>query len=201
MSSTQINNGQINSQDLSFSDISRIAGISSTDWSWAALFADLDNDGWKDIFVTNGTRRDINNKDYFKALKNKRFDEIQKNMVELTKDIPSEAVDNYVFKNNGDLTFSNVIQEWGLSFVGFSNGVAYADLDNDGDLEIVLSNLDSASLVYENLSNTILKNRFLRFKLEGPPGNAFGIGTKVQIYYQGNQQFQELTLTTTDKHG
>ena len=191
----QINNGQINSQDLSFSDISRIAGISSTDWSWAALFADLDNDGWKDIFVTNGTRRDINNKDYFKALKNKRFDEIRENMVELTKDIPSEAIDNYVFKNNGDLTFSNVIQQWGLSFVGFSNGVAYADLDNDGDLEIVLSNIDSTSLIYENLSNSIQNNRFLRFKLQGPPGNAFGIGTKVHIYYQGNQQFQELTLT------
>ena len=126
----QLNNGIADDGLPHFSDIARFTGTSSTDWSWAGLFADLDNDGWKDIFITNGTRKDINNKDYFKEI-DKADSKTRKTFdyLELSLNMPSERIDNYAFKNHGDLTFSNVIKDWGLSYEGFSNGAAYADLE------------------------------------------------------------------------
>ncbi len=121
----QLNNGVNASGYPSFSDVARITGVATTDWSWAGLFADLDNDGWKDIFITNGTRKDINNKDYFNLIdkaspaKRETFD-----YVELSKNIPHERVDNYAFKNLGDLNFENAVESWGLSYEGYSNGAA-----------------------------------------------------------------------------
>ncbi len=188
----QMNNGNvINDSIPDFSNVSRIAGVATTDWSWGPLFADLDNDGWKDIFVANGARREINNQDYFNALgkdKNPRDSLLQKSLA-----IPSEKIDNFVFKNNGDLTFSMVNKDWGLVFEGFSNGSAYADLDNDGDLEIVLNNLDDHAVIFENFSSDYANFISLRFK--GPDKNKSGLGVKVTLTSNGFDQFEEMTLT------
>lgn len=159
-----------------FGDISRITGTSLTDWSWSPLIADFDNDGWKDIHVTNGTRRDINNKDYFKSLE-KYPNKASLSDLEKSQNIPFHRVDNYTFKNNGDLNFSNETKKWGLSFEGFSNGSAYGDLDNDGDLDIVVNNIDDPASIFENKTT----NGWLRVKFDGPADNKAGIGAKVEL--------------------
>ncbi|MBT8284170.1 MAG: VCBS repeat-containing protein, partial [Flavobacteriaceae bacterium] len=128
--SLQLNNGLLYDSLPDFSNISRLAGVSSTDWSWGPLFADLDNDGWKDIFISNGTRREINNRDFF--LNWEKEGRPMDNLLERSQTIPSEPIDNFVFRNNQDLTFSQMNETWGISFEGFSNGSVYADLDNDG---------------------------------------------------------------------
>jgi hypothetical protein len=179
-----------------FSDIARMAGMSSTDWSWAGLLADLDNDGWKDAFITNGTRRDINNKDYFNNIENASYREKQTfNNLDLTLNMPSEKVPNYCYKNNGDLSFQRVDQNWGLDFEGFSNGAAYADLDNDGDLEMILNNIDDRATVYENKASDLDYGNYIRFKMNGSKHNPFGLGTKVWLKNDNDLQYQQLTLS------
>ncbi len=189
--SLQINNGNINNSLPSFSNISRLGNIGLTDWSWGPLFADLDNDGWKDIFISNGTRREINNKDYFKSIASQKI--TKDSMLAKSLAIPSEKIDNFVFKNNGDLTFKKVNEEWGIVYKGFSNGSAYADLDNDGDLEIIINNIDDHASVFENLSAK--KNNFLSLNFIGSEKNRFGIGVKVTLKTDSLTQFQELTLS------
>lgn len=187
-----LNNGLLVNDTLpDFSNISRLGGVATTDWSWGALFADLDNDGWKDIFISNGTRREINNKDYFDALKKERL--TADVLLEKTLAIPSEKIDNYVFKNNKDLTFKKVNDDWGLVFKGFSNGCVYVDLDNDGDLEIVTNNIDDYAAVFEN--KNIENNHHLTLKFKGPDKNKFGLGVKVTAISDSTSQFQEMTLT------
>jgi len=189
--SLQMNNGNLTDTLPDFSNLSRLAGVSSTDWSWGPLFADLDNDGWKDIFISNGTRREINNRDFFLKIKDKGvpYDStLQKSL-----QIPSEKIDNYALKNRGDLTFKKMNEQWGIEHKGFSNGSVYVDLDNDGDLEIVTNNIDEPASIFENQSS---KNRnYLTIKLKGPEKNPLGLGAKVTLFTGNHQQFQELTLT------
>ncbi|MEQ6118144.1 VCBS repeat-containing protein [Reichenbachiella sp. MALMAid0571] len=193
--SLQLNQGTREDGLPFFSDVSRMTGMSSTDWSWATLFMDMDNDGWKDVFISNGIRRDINNKDFFKLITKKSFLARYKDYVELEKDIPSAKVPNYAYKNTNGLKYENVSSDWGLDFRGFSNGASYSDLDNDGDLDILVNNVDSVAMIFENKSNEYSENRFLRFKLKGSKQNPFGLGTKIQLNHNGQLQFQELTLT------
>ena len=188
----QLNMGNDKDNLPRFSDVARIAGLSSTDWSWAPLFADFDNDGHKDAYVTNGVRRDINNQDFFSSPK-EEMDKL--NDLELTRKLPFEKIRNYAFKNNGDLSFEDVGEKWGIDHNGFSNGVAYGDLDNDGDLDLVVNNLDEKSIIYENTAADRQLNNFLRVKMNGGEGNAFGLGCKVWLENNGKTQFQELTLT------
>ncbi len=188
----QINNGNINDSLPDFSNISRLGGLATTDWSWGPLFADLDNDGWKDIFIANGTLREVNNKDYFNAIKSQKLSTTN-NSLEKSLAIPSEKIDNFVFKNNGDLTFEKVNEEWGIVYKGFSNGSAYADLDNDGDLEIIINNVDDYASIFENHSAE--KNNYLTLNFKGPEKNKNGIGVKVTVKTDSLTQFQELTLT------
>lgn len=192
----QINNGITGDGIPHFSDVSRIGGLSSTDWSWAGLFADLDNDGHKDVFVTNGTRKDINNKDYFNKIEKATYKEKQSwTKLDLSKGIPSERIDNYVFKNNGNFSFTPVVKEWGLSHEGYSNGAAYADLDNDGDLDMVINNIDDPSIVYRNTTVDQGLGNFLRIKLQGTDKNPQGLGTKITLKNNDQLQYQELTLS------
>lgn len=189
--SLQINNGLVNDSLPDFSNLSRLAGISSTDWSWGPLIADLDNDGLKDIFIANGTRREINNKDYFGKLeksKNKKDSLLEKSLA-----IPSEKIDNFVFKNNGNLNFTKANEDWGISFKGFTNGSVYVDLDNDGDLEIVNNNIDDVATIFENTGTS--QNNYITLNFKGSEKNIFGIGVKATVTTKENTQFQEMTLT------
>ncbi|NND16534.1 MAG: VCBS repeat-containing protein [Eudoraea sp.] len=189
--SLQLNNGMVRDSLPDFSNIARLAGVSSTDWSWGPLLADLDNDGWKDIFISNGTRREINNRDYFLAWEAEGRPTDQ--LLERSQAIPSERIDNYVYRNNGDLTFERSNESWGMTFKGFSNGSIYVDLDNDGDLEVITNNIDDEAVLFENKSAE--NTNYLSVILRGPEKNPFGIGTRIQLYAQGMEQTQELTLT------
>jgi len=169
-----------------------LAGVSSTDWSWGPIIADMDNDGWKDIFVANGTRREINNQDYFKSLTKSTKD--GKELLKRSLSIPSEKIDNFMLKNNQDLSFSLINKDWGIEYKGFSNGSVYVDLDNDGDLEIVVNNIDDEASIFENRSAS--NYNYLNLKFNGPKNNLKGIGVKASVYISENkQQFQELTLS------
>ena len=187
----QLNTGYSHDGVPKFKDVSRLAGVSSTDWSWAPLIADLNNDGYKDIFVSNGTRREINNKDYFESLKGEKKHE--DSLLVKSLNIPSEPIDNYVFKNNGDLTFSKNNTNWGFEDKGYSNGAVYVDLDNDGDLELITNNIDNHASVFENHSSSI--NNHLTLSFKGRKGNVHGIGVKAHLYHNNKYQIQEVSLS------
>ncbi len=174
-----------------FKDISRLAGVSSTDWSWGPLLADFDNDGFKDLFVSNGTRREINNKDYFNSLKGEK--KHKDSLLIKSQRIPSEPIDNFIFKNNGDLTFSKKNEAWGIEDKGFSNGAVYADLDNDGDLELITNNIDKTVSLFQNHSSDT--NNHITLTFEGSAKNKNGLGTKVHLYHNTKHQVQEVTLS------
>ncbi|PWK24576.1 VCBS repeat-containing protein [Maribacter polysiphoniae] len=187
----QLNSGAINDGIPYFSNVSRFTGTSSTDWSWGPLIADFDNDGKKDLFIANGTRREVNNNDYFDNLRTAKV--TQGDLLEGSLAIPSVRLDNYMFKNNGDLNFEHVTKEWGVSFAGFTNGATYADLDNDGDLEIITNNIDDPASIFENKSAG--KKNFIKIKFEGTPNNLFGLGNRVYVKTGEQTQMHELTLT------
>ncbi len=190
---------QLNNGNNSFSDISELAGVANTDWSWAPLFADLNNDGWKDLFVSNGIRRNVNNNDYLEFSTKLYLQQkiTKENQYKLVNFIPENPLDNYVFVNNGGLKFDQEENNWGLSFKGYTHGVAYADFDLDGDLDMVLNNQDHVSLVFQNNARQIFSDKnYLRLKFNGGLNNRFGIGTKVTIATQdGSIQTQELILS------
>ncbi|WP_298238587.1 FG-GAP-like repeat-containing protein [uncultured Algibacter sp.] len=187
----QLNNGMLHDSIPDFSNVSRLSGLSSTDWSWGPLLADFDNDGFKDVFITNGTRREINNKDYIKKLERKVNN--NDSLLAWNLAMPTEKIDNFIFKNKGDLTFEKVNDRWGLTYEGFSNGAVYVDLDNDGDLEIVTNNIDDNASVFKNNSSN--KNNYIVLNFKGTSKNPFGLGAKAYLIHGENQQFQEMTLT------
>jgi enediyne biosynthesis protein E4 len=163
---------QLNNGNNTFSDISYLAGVAFTDWSWAPMIADFDNDGLKDIYITNGYLRDVTNLDY--AMFN--ADAIRKDFfktnngndaMKVLQQIPSVATKNYFFKNNGNLTFNDNTDASGLGYPSFSNGGAYADLDNDGDLEIICNNFYDSAFIFKNNIVESKINNYLRFKLQG----------------------------------
>ncbi|MEQ1796833.1 MAG: VCBS repeat-containing protein [Lacibacter sp.] len=187
-----------------FSDVSQMAGISKTEWSWATLASDFDNDGYRDIFVANGYRRDLFDGDiqqkqdmYVRANMNKyssAAEMFEKGFKEYMDIYDPIKVRNYLFRNEGGLKFENVSEAWGFKDSTFSNGAAVADFDNDGDLDLVINNLDGVSDLYENIDQS--KNNYLRLKLDGPDQNKDGIGAKVSLYYDGRLQqfFQQKTV-------
>lgn len=185
---------QLNRGNNSFAEIGQFSGMAKTDWSWAALLADLDNDGYRDAFVTNGILRDLRNNDVmnFIAEMNKKG-QSEFLMMEMLEKLPSNPLPNYMFKNNGNYTFSNKAEEWDMAQPGFSSGASYADLDNDGDLDLVVNNTNSPFAIYENHSNP--NNHYIRFELEGANPNTVALNAQVTIEYNGQTQIQELTRT------
>ena len=176
----QLNSGIIDGVPQ-FSDVSQLAGISSTDWSWSVLALDVDNDAHQDIFVTNGTKRDINNRDFFKNLtKGLAFASPEKKLKE-SKKMPSNPISNYLFRNRGDLQFEDISGPSGIAEPSFSNGMAYGDLDNDGDLDLVVNNIDKTAFIYENTTSELVKSNFLKVKLKGTKNNPNGIGSKLKL--------------------
>jgi hypothetical protein len=181
----------LNRGNEQFSDIAEMAGVANTDWSWSPLLLDLDNDGWKDIYITNGIKKDLRNNDFQKTIKGLSYSEITKNHAKISANIPTKPINNYAYQNQKDLTFKKANTDWGLNYIGFSNGAAYGDLDNDGDLDMVVNNMDSESMIIENKTEA---SNYFRVKLSGDDNNPFGIGTKVEIKADGNHQFQQLYL-------
>jgi hypothetical protein len=185
---------QVNNGNGTFSDIAQLAGISKTDWSWAVVLADFDNDGLKDIFITNGIQKDIRNNDFMQYVRQQNEQGVSTfNAKELVDQIPSTPISNFMYKNNGDLTFTDVTQDWGLGAPNFSNGMAHADLDNDGDLDIIVNNVSAPSDIFENLQAN--KRNWLRLKLKGNGDNKLALGAKVRITYGDQIQYQETSLT------
>ncbi len=178
-----------------FLDISRFAGVADTDWSWASLAQDFDNDGLKDLFVSNGIYKDLLDKDYLNFSANatmikSMIDNKEEVLTMLVDSMSSVPVKNCMFKNIGDMKFNMVSDQWGLHQLSFSNGSAYADLDNDGDLDLVVNNVNMPSFVYRNNLDTA-HNRSIRFKLRGDGMNTFAIGAKIIIKYNGLQSLVE----------
>ncbi|WP_460540348.1 VCBS repeat-containing protein, partial [Echinicola sediminis] len=188
--SLQLNNGVFENTPI-FSNIARYAGVATTDWSWAPIFADFDNDGWKDLVVTNGMKRDVNNNDANQAIDNQSF--FGNDLVLDINKLPSTPISNYAYKNRSGLQFENATEEWGLDYKGFSNGIAYGDLDNDGDLDLVINNLSEKASLFENNLGSI--DNYLQLRLEGPPQNRWGLGAKVRMYQAGKVQYQEVILS------
>lgn len=185
---------------VEFSEIGQLAGISNTDWSWSALFGDYDLDGWQDLFITNGYMRDYTNLDYLKyivpeEIKKARAAGTQPDLYGMVQKMPSSGVKNYLYRNKGDLTFENMSQQWGMDLVSLSHGAAYADLDNDGDLDLVVNNTNKTAFIWQNHAED-KKNNYLKVRLKGSGGNSFGVGAKLIVSAaDGFQQLQELQLT------
>jgi hypothetical protein len=179
-----------------FSEVGQLAGISNTDWSWSVLAADYNNDGWKDLMVTNGYMRNYLDMDFLSYMVSQRVNVQQANkdvvLLDLISKMPPIEVQNYFYRNNGDLTFSKTSDEWGMDKNTVSNAAAYADLDNDGDLDLVVCHTNAEASVFRNNSEILTRNRFLKVKLRGKDKNTFGTGAKVILFHQGSRQQQEM---------
>jgi len=184
----------INNGNGTFSEIGQIAGIAATDWSWAPVFADYDNDGWKDLLITNGYLRDYTNMDFLRNMDMfvKSNPKMNRNdVLHLVNTMPETELHNYIYKNNRNATFTKINAEWGLSEGSYSNGMVYVDLDNDGDLEIVTNNINKPAFIYENKSNELNTNNYLKVRLTGARKNRFGLGARVYVYSRDQLQMLE----------
>src|SRR2546429_4568396 len=187
---------QLNRGRRRFSEIGYLAGGFATDWSWAPLFADLDNDGYKDLFITSGIYHRPNDLDYLTYVSNPTVQaSLRDGMAGLSRAIigkmPHVPVANYAYRNNGDLTFTNQARAWGLAQPGFSNGAAYVDLNNSGALDLVVNRIDAPAAIYRNRSRELNKTPSLQVVLRGSGANTAGIGAKVVVRQGGTTQLLE----------
>jgi hypothetical protein len=178
-----------------FSEIARLAGVSATDWSWSALFADFDNDGYKDIFIGNGYPKGVNDLDYASAAVAALRHGDTARARALLKQLPGISLPNYVFRNNGDLTFRDKSEAWGMKQPSFSYGAAYADLDNDGRLDLVVNNIDAPAFIYKNVLPRDESHHYLRVRLDGDPPNRRGIGATISVFAGGHKQYIYQTVS------
>jgi len=179
-----------------FSEIGQFSGISNTDWSWAALFADYDNDGFQDLFVSNGYKRDYTNNDFLKYRADQMTSAQRKgkgeDFISLMNKIPSTKINNYLFQNIDGWKFSDVSDDWGMGNAGLTHGAAYADLDNDGDLDLVMNNMDETAGIYQNNAEVLVNNNYLKIRLRGNDQNYNGLGAKVTVYFGNKLMMREL---------
>ncbi|MEM9857826.1 MAG: CRTAC1 family protein [Bacteroidota bacterium] len=193
------NSLQLNNGDNSFSEIAQFANVSQTDWSWATLLMDFNNDGNRDLFVSNGYRKEISNKDYLnnrkkiidsaKGTSRQNREQVLKKLID---EIPSAYLPNFIFENKGDLTFADRSKEWGVAVPTYSNGATAADLDNDGDLDLIMNNIDTTAFIFKN---NLDKNNYLKVDLDGPSGNKSGFGAKIALKLAQQTLYYEHFLT------
>jgi len=185
----------LNNGDNTFTEIGQLAGIAQTDWSWTPLFADFDNDGYKDLFITNGYLRDYTNKDFLKYWGDykvkKAIDREPVQLMELIRAMPSTKVPNYIFHNEQDLTFSNKQKEWGFERPVISSGAVYADLDNDGDLELVINNVNEEAFLYKNRARESIRHHYIDLNIEDQH-SAPAMGAQVSLFCGKQIQYQEV---------
>ena len=190
---------QLNNGDGTFSEIGQLAGVAATDWSWCPLIADFDNDGYKDIFISNGYLHDYTNKDFMRYWGDYKIKKAMAAepflLMDLVNAMPSTVLPNYIFRNNHDLTFENKQQDWGITQSAVSSGAVYADLDNDGDLDLIINNINQPAAIYQNMSRENNNSSYLAIKLNGKGKNTNAIGAKVYVYTPGNLQYQEINPT------
>jgi hypothetical protein len=187
---------QLNNGNSTFSEVAYFSGVAKTDWSWAGLLFDMDNDGNRDIFITNGINHDLTDLDFVNFFANEIIQKMaltgRKQAIDsIINKMPVKPQPNYAYKNNGDITFDNANKEWGFETPSLSNGVAYGDLDNDGDLDMVINNVNMLPFVYRNNSDSLTNNNYLKIKLEGNQVNKFGIGSTVKIFHNNKIYVQE----------
>src|SRR6476659_3648217 len=184
---------QLNDKNGMFKEIANYSGVCATDWSWGALMFDMDNDGWNDIYVCNGVNRDVTNLDFMNFIADETYHKMvlngkKKDVDELLRQIPRTPLPNKVYRNNGNLKFADIGENWGFTQPSFSNGAAYADLDNDGDLDLVINNENQPAFVYKNNSRELNHNNYIAIKLKGKGQNQFAIGSHVKLF-AGNEIF------------
>ncbi len=188
---------QLNNGNETFSEISNMAGISNTDWSWAPLLADFDLDGYNDIYITNGVYRDVMDKDainkVLQIIRKKGKRPTPAEFLKYTQMLPQQKIKNYFFKNNKNLTFSNTSEDWVTTEATFSNGAVYSDLDNDGDLDIVVNNINEEATLLKNNAIEQKKGQFIQLQVLGPKNNLHGIGVIANLYFEdGTKQTRQL---------
>ena len=191
------NSLQLNNGNETFSEIAFYSGVAETDWSWGPIIFDMDNDGYVDIFVSNGIYHDLTDQDFIDFFASEIIQKMtisgKKAVVDsIINKMPSTPIPNYAFRNNGDLTFTNMSAEWGFDTPGFSNGTAYGDFDNDGDLDLIVNNVNQPCFVYQNKTNEKTNNHYLKVRLKGEGQNTFGIGSVVNVYYDDQIHKQEM---------
>lgn len=187
----------LNRGDGTFAEIGQIAGVSNTDWSWAALLADFDLDGRNDLFVTNGYMRDYTNLDFLRhTLVNAHKEASARgealSSLDMVRQMPSTPIPNYIYRNESGIAFANKTRDWGMGEASLSNGAAYADLDDDGDLDLAVNNINAEAFVYRNDADRLAAGHYLKVRLEGPEGNRFGIGAAVEATGGGQRFYREM---------
>ena len=191
---------QLNAGDGRFREIAHYSGVAASDWSWGALIFDADNDGWNDLFVSNGIYKDVTDQDFVDFFAS----DVVKGLVgsgkkaakaDIIRKMPSVPLRNKLFRNRGDLRFEDVAAAWGLEDLTFSNGASYADLDNDGDLDLVISNVNQPAIVYKNLTREKRMHHYFSVQLTGRGQNTRAIGSKVTVFSGGKQLMKELIPT------
>jgi hypothetical protein len=180
---------QLNNGNGSFSEVAYYSGVEATDWSWSGLLFDMDNDGYKDIYVTNGINHDLTDLDFVDFFANEIIQKMaltgrKESIDSIINKMPMSPLPNYAYHNNGDITFTNYNKQWGFELPSKSNGAAYADLDNDGDLDLVVNNVNMQSFVYRNNSQLKKDHNYIKLKFNGPDKNKFAIGTNAKVYFK-----------------
>ncbi|WP_343211293.1 VCBS repeat-containing protein [Aquimarina litoralis] len=191
---------QLNRGNDNFSEIAFFSGIAATEWSWAPLIADLNNDGFKDVFISNGIKGATNDMDFISFIANENIqkrieDGMTKDDLALIDELPNKKTANYFYSNKGDLTFTDMSAKWTENLPSYSNGAVYADLDNDGDLDIVTNNIDDDAFIYKNRSDTLVKYNYVRLKLKGIQQNTQAIGATATLY--SNNELQMASINPT----
>ncbi len=187
---------QVNNGNGTFSEVAYHSGVEATDWSWSGLVFDMDNDGYRDIYVTNGINHDLTDLDFVDFFANEIIQSKATGETRVLDTIinkmPVKPLSNYAYHNQGDITFENKANDWGLEILSMSNGAAYGDLDNDGDLDLVVNNVNMPSFVFRNNTDKERDNNYIKLKFKGAEKNPFAIGTSVRLYHGGQTYIQEL---------